>query len=173
MMRTGLQHVCKEILDGTDGAIGCALVDLETGLPLTLEVKPGAPLNPVSMELLSAMGVSYFDGGSSLDFNDESSEYDDAVQEIQTTTEDACYFMARVPGSPQELLILVTDPNAINLGLGWMSMRQALAQVQTTNADNGQNGTMRGRQTAPHQMPDQPADQVFARRARTRRSIWD
>lgn len=173
MRQAGLQHVCRDIVTRADGALGCALVDLETGLPLTVEVRPGAPLNAMSMELLSAMGVSYFDNGSTRDFDDDTADLDDVVQEIQTATEDAYYFMSRVPGNPQELLILVTDPNTTNLGLGWMSMRQALAQVQATNSDNAPNdGTPgNGRRDVPP--ADQSPDRVFAMRARNRRSIWD
>ena len=169
MRQASLQHVCRDIVTRADGALGCALVDLETGLPLTIEVRPGAPLTATSMELLSAMGVSYFDDGSVRDFDDETSEIDDVVQEIQTSTEDAYYFMARVPGNLQELFILVTDPKTTNLGLGWMAMRQALSGVQATNSDNPSNGGTPGNARRADQSPDR----VFVRRARNRRSIWD
>ena len=170
MRQASLQHVCRDIVTRADGALGCALVDLETGLPLTIEVRPGAPLNATSMELLSAMGVSYFDNEPVRDFDDEASDLDDVVQEIQTATEDAYYFMARVPGNLHELFILVTDPKTTNLGLGWMAMRQALAQVHATNSDNPTNSGTPGNARRP---TDQSPDRVFVRRARNRRSIWD
>ena len=172
MRQASLQHVCRDILTRADGALGCALVDLDTGLPLTTEVRPGAPLNATSMELLSAMGVSYFDNGSIRDFDDDTPDLDD-VHEIQTATEDAYYFMARVPGNLHELFILVTDPKTTNLGLGWMAMRQALARVQATNSDNPSNGGTPGSGRREPGPTDQSPDRVFVRRARNRRSIWD
>ena len=174
MRQASLQDLCQNIVARVDGALGCALVDLETGLPLTLEIKPGAPLNASSMELLSALGVSYFDRNPSMDLDDGSSEVDDVVQEIQTTTEDAYYFMARVPEQPHELLILITDPKTTNLGLGWMSMRQALEQIQALNADHDAgNGATGHARRVPDQPPQLSQERVFARRARNRRSIWD
>lgn len=171
MVRAGFRNVCADILNGTEGALGCALVDLETGLPLTLEVKPGGLLNATSMELLSAMGVSHFDQGGVRDLDDGTSDAADAVQEVQTTTEDAYYFMARVPGNPQELLVLATDPGATNLGLGWLSLRQALARVRAANSDTAADAPPGSSRRAVPGDPSQ--DRVFAMRARNRRSIWD
>ena len=173
MRQTSLQHLCRDIAARADGTLACALVDLDTGLPLTLEVSPDAPLNAASMELLSAMGVSYFDSAAARDFDDGTTVADEVVQEIQTATDDAYYFMSRVPGTPQELLILVTDRHTTNLGLAWMSMRQALARVQEANAENPPNGEMPGNGRRDVHPPTQSPDRVFAMRARNRRSIWD
>lgn len=174
MGRATLQGLCEDIVTQVDGAFGCALVDLETGLPLTFEVKPDAPFGSSSMELLSALGVSYFDRATALDDDDGSSEMDDIVQEVQTTTDDAYYFMGRVAGERKELLILITDPKTTNLGLGWMSMRQALEQLQTLNANEhpGIGSTASTQPQVPLQ-PPLPPERVFATRARNRRSIWD
>ena len=174
MGQAGLRHLCADIVNRTDGAFGCALVDLETGLPLASDVKPSAPLGPTSMELLSAIGVSYFDRPQGAHFDDDSTEADDLIQEIQTTTDDAYYFMARVPDAPQEILILVMDPQATNLGLGWMSMRTALAQIRAINAEDGfGNGSPPDARPVPHQPPQAGPDRVFERRTGNRRSIWD
>lgn len=173
MIHAGLHSACAEIVSRTDGALGCTLVDLETGLPLAAETKPGAPLDATSMELLAAIGVSCFDsGGLTSEFGDEDV---DVVQEIQTTTDDAYYFMARVAGT-QELLILVTDTKNTNLGLGWMSVHDALKKLRHLSAgvagEPGDGATTGDRwRRSPHQLG--PTNDVFASRTRNRRSIWD
>ena len=167
MKLDSLQDLCEDIVTGVDGAIGCALVDLETGLPLTLKVKTGMQFDRDAMELLSAVGVAYF--------NDDSAGplADDAVQEIQTTTEDAYCFMSRVPGEAKELLILVTDRHTTNLGLGWMSIRQALSHISAANTSVDRNGAPANSQPLePTPRTTTLTDDAFAVRSRGRRSIW-
>ena len=169
MKLDSLQDLCEDIVAGVDGAIGCALVDLETGLPLTLKVKTGMPFDPEAMELLSAVGVAYFNDDG--DVGEPS--VDDAVQEIQTTTEDVYCFMSRVPDEAKELLILVTDRHTTNLGLGWMSIRQALSHIRAANASGDRNGAP-GNSQPLEPTPRTPTltDDAFAVRSRDRRSIW-
>lgn len=162
MRKASLQRACEDIIKDVDGALACALVDIETGLPLAFKVGPG-PLNVGAMELLSAAGVSYFTQGGA-------SRGGETVVEIQTTTADAYHFMGRVPGQGNELLILVTDRHTTNLGLGWMSMRQALADVRDIDL------YVEEAEAAPVPRSEEAAggaDQVFNMRSRQRRSIWD
>ena len=168
MKLDSLQDLCEDIVTGVDGAIGCALVDLETGLPLTLKVKTGGRFDREAMELLSAVGVSYFN-----DDGDREPLVDDAVQEIQTTTDDVYCFMSRVPGEAKELLILVTDRHTTNLGLGWMSIRHALSHISAASASGDSNGAPGNSQPLePTPRTRTPADDAFAVRSRGRRSIW-
>ena len=124
MRKASLQSVCAEIVGDVDGALGCALVHLETGLPLAFTVASEARFGSSAIELLCAVGATCFgngDGGR-------------AVQELQATTADAFQFMSLVPGQADGLLILVIDREATNLGLGWMSMRKALAVAGEASA---------------------------------------
>lgn len=126
-----LQELCERTVADVDGCLGCAVVDLETGLPLGLEVARGSILGQDAMELMSAASVEYFRGnliwqlelamagGQSLS---------SFVQEIQATTAHTSIFMSVVPGRESNLLLLITD-KAANLGLGRIAMRQALAQI--------------------------------------------
>lgn len=126
-----LQELCEQTVADVDGCLGCAVVDLETGLPLGLEVARGSILGQDAMELMSAASVEYFRGnliwqlelamagGQSLS---------SFVQEIQATTAHTSIFMSVVPGRESNLLLLITD-KAANLGLGRIAMRQALAQI--------------------------------------------
>ena len=131
-----LQDICEEIMEDVDGALGCALVDLGTGLPLAMKVTSDALLDSGAMEILSAAGAEYFRGevGHQLEsamVGEAGGHSADAgfVEEIQTTTEDSYHFMCIVPGNEQTVLMLITDRTA-NLGLGWVAMRRTLRRVQ-------------------------------------------
>ncbi|MCY4012167.1 MAG: hypothetical protein OXG82_05560 [Gammaproteobacteria bacterium] len=117
MRKADLQSVCARITGDVDGALGCALVHLETGLPLAFSVASESRFGSAAIELLCAVGATCFGGA----------EDGEAVQELQATTADAFQFMALVPGRVDGLLVLVIDREATNLGLGWMAMRRALA----------------------------------------------
>ncbi len=126
-----LRDLCDGIIADVDGCLGCAVVDLTTGLPLAMQVVPGTLLNPAALEVMSAAGADYFRGRAVWQL--ETAMAGGAagagfVREIQTTTEDTYHFMSIVPEREDTLLILITD-KAANLGLGWIAMRQALARV--------------------------------------------
>lgn len=136
-----LQELCEGIVDDVDGALACALVDLGTGLPLASRIAPGGLLNPASMEAISAAGADYFRGRAMRRLEREMSTGGESqsgfVEEIQTTTEDTYHFMSVVPGRQNTLMILITDKSA-NLGLGWISMREALARVRDDDGSDSE-----------------------------------
>ena len=125
-----LRDLCDGIIADVDGCLGCAVVDLTTGLPLAMQVVPGTVLNAAALEVMSAAGADYFRGRAvwQLETAMSGGGATGFVREIQTTTEDTYHFMSVVPGREDTLLILITD-KAANLGLGWIAMRQALARV--------------------------------------------
>ena len=182
MRQAMLQDVCENIVDDVDGALGCALVDIATGLPLALDVKPGSLLSSSAMELISAAGVAYFGDNlstsSGLDTNgDDSLPQADYVQEIQATTADTYNFMSLVPGDGQELLILIADRAISNLGLGWMAMRQALSLVRkASDVDTTPIPDATGLvPPAPYETAQRtalPNPERLAPRVRRRRTIW-
>ena len=124
MRKASLQNVCAQILADVDGALGCALVHLDTGLPLAFSVASEARFGSSAIELLCALGATCFGDGTD----------GRAVHEFQATTSDAFQFMSLVPGQVDGLLILVIDRQATNLGLGWMAMRKALATAAEAGA---------------------------------------
>ena len=136
-----LQELCDGIVDDVDGALGCALVDLGTGLPLAARIAPGGVLSSASMEAISAAGADYFRGRAVSRLAGAMSDESDSnfVQELQTTTEDTYHFMSVVPGRADTLMVLITDKSA-NLGLGWISMREALARVREEDSVEGSEG---------------------------------
>lgn len=129
-----LDHLCDETVKEVRGCLGCAAVDLETGLPLAMKVVPGSLLTPSAMEAMAVASVDYFRNRTiwqlELEMSGGAGESPESfVREIQTTTEDTYHFMAVVPGWEGTLLVLITDKTA-NLGMGWVSMRQALERIR-------------------------------------------
>ena len=130
-----LQHICEETVKDVEGCLGCAIVDLETGLPLALEVGGGTVVNQDALELLAAASAEYFRGPMvwQLQLTVAAGEAaTDFVQEIQTTTEETYNFMSVVPEREGIALVLILD-KAANLGLGRISMRQVLRRLSESN----------------------------------------
>lgn len=153
-----LQQLCDVIVDDVDGALACALVDLETGLPLASRVAPGGLLNSASIEAISAAGADYFRGKAVRRLAGAMSTEPESnfVWELQTTTEDTYHFMSVVPGRQNTLMVLITDKTA-NLGLGWISMREALARIredQDMTESDRQLGVLPPRPEAPANVQD-------------------
>ena len=130
-----LHELCEGIVAEVDGCLGCAVVDLATGLSLAMKVVPGTLLTDDAMEVMAAASVDYFRGRTvwqlELAMSEAGAEENPAgfVREIQTTTADTYHFMSVVPGREDALMILITDKTA-NLGLGWIAMRHALARLR-------------------------------------------
>ena len=131
MWRFESSDVCEQIVERMDGALGCALVDLATGLPLALCARSDSLVTTTALEMISAAAVACFSGravGRSEPCSaaqDGSGAANDPRQ-IQVTTELTYNFMSLVPGDDRVLLVLITNRGDSNLGLGWMAMRQAL-----------------------------------------------
>lgn len=127
-----LQSICEEIMEDVDGALGCALVDLGTGLPLAMTVTSDDMLESGAMETLAAAGTDYFRG--EVNHQLRTAMHGDPgdqgfVEEIQTTTDETYHFMCVVPRNPQTVLLLITDKTT-NLGLGWVAVRRALRRIE-------------------------------------------
>lgn len=134
MWRIDFDDVCEQILGRMEGALGCALVDLQTGLPLALDARSDSLITPAALEMISAAAVACFSDIGGARSGPESADAraaipDNAPQQIQVTTEFTYNFMSLVPGKDGLLLILITNRGDSNLGLGWMAMRQALAHL--------------------------------------------
>ena len=131
MWRIEFNDVCAEIVERMDGALGCALVDLATGLPLALCARSDSLVTTTALEMISAAAVACFSGGAGGRSEPQSGDETGAGTEtdprqIQVTTELTYNFMSLVPGDDRVLLVLITNRGDSNLGLGWMAMRQAL-----------------------------------------------
>ena len=161
--------MCEEILDDVEGALGCALVDLHTGLPLAIHVAQG--LDNGALEVLAAAGADYFRGevGDLLETATASEEHtgDNFVREIQMTTADTYHFLSVVPGKEQTVLVLITD-KTVNLGLGWIAVRQALSRIQDMSRERSSAAVERAAETTD---PEPPPPTTAAPGGRWRNSV--
>lgn len=127
-----LENVCTEIVHQVNGALGCAVVDLMSGLPLA--VHHAVPyFTQTFIDNAAAMSVEMFRGRGistveQLMSEQRGEECKHAIEEIQMTTKVTHHFMVQVPGKPNAMALLVTDRKA-NLGSGWSALRGALEKI--------------------------------------------
>ncbi len=139
MLRFDFDDVCEQLVERLDGALGCALVDLATGLPLALCARADSLVTATALEMISAAAVACFSGGAggrsqSGSGDEQGRGVATGPRQIQVTTELTYNFMSLAPGEDRFLLVLIMNRGESNLGLGWMAMRQALDGLQLERA---------------------------------------
>jgi len=127
-----INQICNEIIRGVDSALGCAVVDLNSGL--LLGVSHNVPYFTQSyLDAVAAAAVDLFRGRTTSTVEDmianmRGNNKKHLVREIQMTTENTYHFMMVVPEKPDALVVLVTSKKA-NLGMGWASIRLAVPKL--------------------------------------------
>lgn len=127
-----VNDICSKILTDVPDSLGCAVVDLETGL--LLGVAHNVPYFTQSyLDAVAAAAVDMFRGRTvstveELLSKNRGEEVRHMLKEIQMTTENTYHFMAIVPQKPDALMVLITSTRA-NLGAGWSAVRNALPEV--------------------------------------------
>jgi len=126
----------NKILEGlvveVDGAVGAAVVDLNTGL--LLGAHHSIPYFTQSyVDAVGAAAVDMFRGKNITSVEkmlsaQRGEEVSRTIKEVQMTTDNTYHFMSIVPDKPDALLILITR-RTTNLGMGWTATRKALAAV--------------------------------------------
>lgn len=127
-----LNDTLKQLVNEVDGALACAVVDLNSGLML------GAHHNvpyftQAYIDAVAAAAVDMFRGKTistveKLLGAQRGTEVSKSITEVQMTTDGTYHFMNIVAGKPDALLVLITNRNA-NLGMGWTSVRRANAEI--------------------------------------------
>ena len=176
MKQSDLQVICEELIDDVDDLLGCALVDLATGLPIASDLKPRSVLTEEAMMLLFAAGASYFMESSlppSSSPNSATGRAEGLLREVQVTTELTFNFMTRVPDAEQALLFLVTDRSRSSLGLGWMAVRQAQERLSGLDAGSAEPPAAARATTRFPRLEPAPQSGFDRRQARGRRTVWD
>ncbi len=137
----GLQDICREVVEETEGALDCAVVDLHTGLVLASAHEAGTKLSQRQLDAAVRTGSSVFGSRLIGRFCDALAKHGASdsgpVQEIQVATASNYQFMAAIPGWNDALIILFTE-KTLRLGLGWMAVHQAqarCAESRDTEAD--------------------------------------
>ncbi len=127
-----LDEITRDILTSVDGALGCAVVDLSSGL--LLSVSHNVPyFTQTYLEAVAAAAVDMFRGKNvqaveSLLSNQRGTNLDHSIREMQMTTGDTLHFMSIVPEKPDSLVVLITSKKT-NQGMGWASIRKNLPTI--------------------------------------------
>jgi len=128
----GINDICRDIVQNVDSALGCAVVDLSTGL--LLGVHHDVPYFTQSyLDAVAAAAVDMFRGRTITAVEDmianmRGKPSQHMIKEVQMTTESTFHFMIVVPDKPDALAVLITSKKA-NLGMGWSSLRTRIPKL--------------------------------------------
>lgn len=127
-----LDDILRDVVGDVDGALGCAVVDVDSGL--LLAVAHSIPYFTQSyLEAVAAAAVDMFRGKNVRSIEkllsaQRGRTVEHAITEIQMSTEGTYHFMAIVPGKPHILMVLITNRKT-NLGMGWVAVRNNLGKI--------------------------------------------
>lgn len=127
-----INSICADVVKQVDSALGCAVVDLESGL--LLGVAHNIPYFTQSyLDAVAAAAVDMFRGKNvsaveDMIANMRGNNKTQLIKEVQMTTENTLHFMAVVPDKPNALVVLITSKK-VNLGMGWVAVRQSLNKI--------------------------------------------
>ncbi|CAA0105438.1 Uncharacterised protein [BD1-7 clade bacterium] len=128
-----LQNQVNEMLRDVDGAVGAAVVDVDTGLMLA--VAHSVPYFTQSyLDAVAAAAVEMIRGRNIRAVEDMLSsqrgeKVTNSISEIQMTTDGTFHFMATCKNKKNVLTVLITTRKA-NLGMGWAAVRSRLARIE-------------------------------------------
>lgn len=127
-----LNDVCKEIIGSVDGALGCGVVDLNTGL--LLGVAHNVPYFTQSyLDAVAAAAVDMVRGKTVKAVEDllsknRGSKVADSIKEVQMATDNTYHFISTVSGKPNAMVVLITSKK-VNLGMGWAGVRNNMSKI--------------------------------------------
>ncbi len=123
---SSLNEILQNIVNDVDGALGCAVVDLESGL--LLGVAHNVPYFTFSyLEAVAAAAVDMIRGKNvraveSLLSSQRAKPVTHMIKEVQMSTDKTLHFMAVLKDKPNSLVVLITNKST-NLGMGWAAVR--------------------------------------------------
>ena len=127
-----LDDLLQGIVNNVDGALGCAVVDLNSGL--LLGVAHSVPYFTSSyLEAVAAAAVDMMRGKNvkaveSLLSSQRGQPMQHMIKEVQMTTDNTFHFMMVLPERPDSLVVLITSKST-NLGMGWAAVRRSLPEL--------------------------------------------
>jgi predicted regulator of Ras-like GTPase activity (Roadblock/LC7/MglB family) len=127
-----LDSLLQDVVKDVDGALGCAVVDLESGL--LLGVAHNVPYFTSSyLEAVAAAAVDMLRGKNvraveALLSNQRGKPVEQTIKEVQMTTDNTLHFMAVLSDKPNALVVLITNRKT-NLGMGWAAVRKAMPAI--------------------------------------------
>ena len=155
-----MQHACAALLEEVDGALGCIVIDMQTGLTVAAEYRPGSAVNESIVNLVSVVSANMFVGNLMRQFEAALAtgqpQSNGFVREVQMTTATTNQFMAAIPGWNEGVFVLVTDKR-VSLGLGWMAVHRVIARLQSNTAPAAPEAIPRTLQSPRTLQPEAPA----------------
>ncbi|MDQ6991170.1 MAG: hypothetical protein Q9M11_05505 [Mariprofundaceae bacterium] len=127
-----LNDTLKNVVDNVSGALGCGVVDLQSGM--LLGAYHSVPYFTQSfLDAVGAAAVDMIHGRNvtavqKMIAAQRGVDVGPRFTEIQMTSENTYHFVSEVPGKPNALVILITSKQA-NLGMGWAGLRAALPEI--------------------------------------------
>lgn len=127
-----LNDVCKEILTSVDGALGCGVIDLNSGL--LLGVAHNVPYFTQSyLDAVAAAAVDMVRGKTvkaveGLLSKTRGVKVENSIKEVQMATDNTYHFIATIPEKPSSMVVLITNKK-VNLGMGWAGVRNNLKNI--------------------------------------------
>lgn len=130
-----INDICVDVVRNVDAALGCAVVDLSSGL--LLGVSHNVPYFTQSyLDAVAAAAVDMFRGRTVSAVEEmignmrgtKKGEEKGLIMEVQMTTKSTYHFMAVLTEKPNALVVLITSKKA-NLGMGWSNVRQAIPKI--------------------------------------------
>lgn len=128
-----INTVLKGIVDDVDGAVGAAVVDLNTGL--LIGTAHNVPYFTQSyLDAVAASAVDMFRGKNvkaveKLLSSNRGEPLEKSIKEVQMTTDNTYHFMLIHPNKPDTLIVLITTKKA-NLGMGWSAVRTSASDLE-------------------------------------------
>lgn len=131
-MAESLNEIVEETLEKVDEALGVAVVDLNSGL--LISVSHNVPYFTQSyLDAVAAAAVDMFRGKTVTNVEEliaqqRGEEPQRHVKEIQMGTTHTHHVMSLVPEKPNAMMVLITSKKA-NLGMAWAALNNALPKV--------------------------------------------
>ncbi|WP_240725190.1 hypothetical protein [Mangrovimicrobium sediminis] len=116
-----------------DGALGAAVVDVDTGLMLA--AAHSVPyFTQTYLDAVAAAAVEMIRGKNvraveELLSSQRGEEVTNSIEEVQMSTPGTYHFMATCKGKRNVLVVLITSKKA-NLGMGWAAVRGKLDEIE-------------------------------------------
>lgn len=127
-----INEICANIIRDVNYALGCAVVDLNSGL--LLGVAHNVPYFTQSyLDAVAAAAVDLFRGRTTTAVEEMLGNMRGVVKrnlikEVQMTTDNTYHFMLVVTEKPNILIVLICSRKA-NLGMGWSAVRMAVPKL--------------------------------------------
>ena len=153
-----VQEVCEDVIASAEGSLACAVVDLATGTTVAAAYDPDTELNANRIGMVSVAVTEMFRGRLIRQFHrawsSGNSVPEHFVREVQMATANSYQFISVVPDRMDTLFVLITD-RTVSLGLGWMSVHQALEQLENAvgPVGAGAGGASARRESTPAKPP--------------------